>query len=577
MRRRWHPGAVLAVLATAAVVLTSATAAHAIPGLPDCSAQQARVPGGQSQDCSVGSQVAAGIGGLLQNTVVKAMADELAKFTGDLLHTGLTWWLTTDSIRLARTGAVGDPADQQALNVTVGLQGICVGIGMLIAVLLLIFAGIRTMIQRKSVHLLQAAQGLLINSLVTVMGVTVIDSLLIASDALTRTILQVAFGQKSGDQIAALMVGVLINPQWGPTATLVMCVIVLLVGVGHLAAMFLRQAAIPVQALLLPIAGAGQIGSQRTREWLPRLFTSIITVIAYKPLAAFLIGIGFTELAGGAGALDWIRGIVTLVLSVLALQGLMALFAPLGVSMAGAASGGGFAHALSDVAAMALMRRGGGDAGAARGTSAVEHAQQMARTGPAAAGRTAGIAGGPAAAAIGAARVGQAALTSAASAMSGQDPGGASGTGSTAGPGGGGGPGGAGSGGAGAPDEPGRAPAAARPAAAERQQTAPGGHSGQDDRAPAGPAPAAHPRAPAAAASPPPPGPAGPVPASGQGPASGPVRVPARAASPAPAQGPDPGTGADEPARPRQAWTRPPRPGPPPAGWPGPAGQERQE
>jgi hypothetical protein len=58
------------------------------------------------------------VSSILQNTIVKPMADELSQFTADMLRTGLGWWLTSGSIRLGDTGVISDPADGHALTVS---------------------------------------------------------------------------------------------------------------------------------------------------------------------------------------------------------------------------------------------------------------------------------------------------------------------------------------------------------------------------------------------------------------------------------------------------------------------------
>ena len=329
----------------------------------------------------LGSAGKSAVSAELQATIVKPMADGLGEFTAQVLKVGLTWWLTTPSVSVENSGVTSQQTGKapDGSTVTFSLQGVCLGVGEMIAILLVMFAGFKTMIQRKGKPLADAIQGLVINVLVCVLGITIIDSLLVASDSLTTAIINVAF---HGDaKLAERMVLMLLPTGFNPMALLVMALIVLLIGVIQFGLLFLRQASIPIQALLLPIAGSGQIGGERTRQWLPKLYTSIFTVIAYKPMAALIISAGFVELANGNALVDWLRGIVTLALSVIALKSLMGLFAPLGVSVAGATAGG-FAGALTGAGALAELggRFGGrGDGGGSQGTNAVKHAQDMAK------------------------------------------------------------------------------------------------------------------------------------------------------------------------------------------------------
>ena len=321
------------------------------------------------------------------NSVLGEAATACAEFVRDILKTGLSWWLTTSSVQVKDSGVLGDPDSPEK---SLSLHAVMVSIGAMIAVLLTMIAGIRTMIQRKGQPLAQVAQGLIINVLVSVLGVVVIDSLLIASDTLTKTILDVGFG---GDDVSARMVALLVPQLVNPIGLLLIALIALLVGGVQVVLLFLRQAAVPIQALLLPIAGAGQLGGDSSRQWLPRLFTAIMVVVVYKPSVAFIIAVGYTEIENGNGYVDFIRGVVTLGLSIFALKGLLALFAPLGLAMGNAvSSGGGITGALSMAGAAMAANRGGGDGGSGgsggaggAGTSAAAHAAHMDRHGPASA------------------------------------------------------------------------------------------------------------------------------------------------------------------------------------------------
>src|SRR5690606_29917557 len=120
-----------------------------------------------------------------------------------------------------------------------------------IATLLVMIQGIRMIIQRKGAPLAQIFQGLLLNVVVSAAGVGVIDALLIASDQLTKAILYVGFG---GDtDVPARMAALLLPSIGNPMGLLTIALIALIVSGVQVVMLFLRQAAIPIQALLLPI------------------------------------------------------------------------------------------------------------------------------------------------------------------------------------------------------------------------------------------------------------------------------------------------------------------------------------
>lgn len=321
----------------------------------------------------------------LANTVLGDAAKSMAEFATEFVEVTFTWWLMTDSVQIKDSGVLGDP-DANDPTKSLSLHAIMVGIGAGIATILVMFQGIRMIIQRKGAPLAQIIQGLLLNVVVSAAGVGVIDALLIASDQLTKAILYVGFG---GDtDVPARMAALLLPTIGNPMGLLTIALIALIVSGVQVVMLFLRQAAIPIQALLLPVAGAGQVGGDSSRQWLPRLFTAIAVVITYKPMAALIISVGFTEMAYGNGIIDFIRGVVTLVLSIFALKSLLALFAPLGLSMGNAvAAGGGLGGALSMMGgAMASQTGGsGGDGGAGGGgggSTAASHAADMERNRP---------------------------------------------------------------------------------------------------------------------------------------------------------------------------------------------------
>ncbi|ONI48502.1 hypothetical protein [Streptomyces sp. IB2014 011-1] len=330
----------------------------------------------------------------LAGTVIGDAAKSLAEFSGQFLRITFAWWLMTDSVQVKDSGVLGDPNQPDDPTKSLSLHAVMVGIGTGIAILLVMSQGIKMIIQRKGAPLAQILQGLLVNVVVSAAGVGIIDALLVASDQLTKAILYVGFG--GGTDVPARMAATMLPAIGNPMGLLVVALISLIVGGVQVVMLFLRQAAIPIQALLLPIAGAGQVGGDSSRQWLPRLFTAIMVVITYKPMAALIISVGFTEMSHGSGIIDFVRGVVTLVLSVIALKSLMALFSPLGLSMGNAvAAGGGLGGALSMAGSAmgAQMGGAGGDSGSGGGgggSSAASHAADMERNGPAGGGGEAG-------------------------------------------------------------------------------------------------------------------------------------------------------------------------------------------
>ncbi|MFF5808272.1 hypothetical protein [Streptomyces sp. NPDC012746] len=328
----------------------------------------------------------------VSDSVLGDAAQSMAEFTAEFIRVGFGWWLASPSVQVKNSGVIGEAASSDPTK-KLSLHGLMMGVGAGIATLLVMFQGIKTIIQRKGAPLAHLLQGFMINMLVTAAGIAIIDALLIASDQLTKQILYVGFG---ADDVPKRMATMLLPALANPIGLLTIALIVFIVGGVQMAMLFLRQAAIPIQALILPIAGAGQLGGESTRQWLPRTFTAIMVIIVYKPIAGLIITVGFVEIVNGNGYIDFIRGCVTLVLSVIALKSLFALFAPIGATVGSAVgSGGGFGGALSMLgSAMGSQvgSDGGGGSGGGGGapTTASQHAADMDRRGPATGGDSEG-------------------------------------------------------------------------------------------------------------------------------------------------------------------------------------------
>jgi hypothetical protein len=296
-----------------------------------------------------GADLAGEVGGAVASTVLSPIADGLASAAQTLLEAALTWWMSVNTVQVSHSGIAGltDPV---------------LWIGMLIALILLMTQAIKVILTRRGAPLLEAVVGMgklaLFTGLLSSTGLLVFDQLARASDALTAWIAQTAFGDATdiGETIAA---AILVKPAEGVMLTILLCLVTFAAGLVWLVVMFLRQAAIPVQVLLLPIAAAGQVGGGPTRQWLPRLLTSMLVVIAYKPMAMLIIAVGVKGIEAGDGVAAVVRGIVTLILAVVALPMMLKLFMPLSAA-AGTSTGGGLFPLLNAGLLAAQVRGVGG-------------------------------------------------------------------------------------------------------------------------------------------------------------------------------------------------------------------------
>jgi hypothetical protein len=196
----------------------------------------------------------------------------------------------------------------------------------------------------------------------------------VAGDELAEWILTRGFA--STDELVDRMVAVLFGPSVTASAGLlfIFALVVILVGFVQAILLFLRQAAIPLLALMFPIVAVGQLGPASTRKWLPMVAAAVVAIVLYKPLVALILAAGFTQLSSGESLVDVVRGFVTLALSLIALPAMLRIFSPIAGNVAASVgTGGGLLAAGAGVAAV-MSVRGSGTPG---DTSAVQQAAFM--------------------------------------------------------------------------------------------------------------------------------------------------------------------------------------------------------
>lgn len=304
--------------------------------------------------------------------VIKS-AEDVVKW---LLQRVFTVALAGPSLDLAATGLFGRDAT---------LSGMLVWLGWVIAAVGLMWQLGKMAVTGQMKYAGQALVGWVQNALLTGIGVTMVALLLKLGDLLTTGLVNKTFdnGGLASKRIIAVMMPAGID---NPMMALGVVVVLLLVGFVQLVMVFLRQSAIPIQCLLLPIAGAGRVGGETTRQWAPRLINSIVVVIAYKPILAVIICAGFSEFGHAQTLAEWLRGLATLLLAVLAPGPLTKLFAPFSEAIGGGLSAGGALGAAASAGSYLGSRSGGdgggdsGNGGGSAPTTAVEHSKHLEQT-----------------------------------------------------------------------------------------------------------------------------------------------------------------------------------------------------
>ncbi|WP_344845631.1 hypothetical protein [Nonomuraea dietziae] len=293
-----------------------------------------------------------------------------------LLNIFLQMWLKLTSFDLEQQGAMR-------------LYGMTLSIGMMIAVILLIWQAIRTMIQGRGLPLLEAFQGLVITGLVSLCGVAVTGGVMRTSDLLSEWILgDLARNGLLNRQIVAMLTSKLITttaegavvkaamPAWLTIQLATLLILVLIIQGDRAVA---AQRHDPDPGPDAADRGCRQHRHQRHRAWLPKTITAILTVAAYKPIVSLIIVAAVAQFRESTEIAGLLYALIMFVLAVIAMPALVKIFAPLGV----AAAGGGAGSWLSQAAWMATSKMGGGGSdsgGAGPGsgpTSATEQEQRM--------------------------------------------------------------------------------------------------------------------------------------------------------------------------------------------------------
>ncbi|MFI2764909.1 hypothetical protein ACH5A3_39775 [Streptomyces echinatus] len=258
----------------------------------------------------------------------------------------LTTALLGPSLDLEATGLFGKDAT---------LAGMLTWLGLLIATFGAMWQIGKTALTGQSKHLGRAMLGWVENLVLSAVGVGFIALLLTAGDALTTGLVNEAFRDdgEAYERIVSTLVPAGVS---NPITMLCIVAVLLLVGFTQLVMVFLRQSAIPIQCLLLPVAAGGRAGGDAARQWAPRLITSICVVIAYKPILAVIICTGFSEFGHAGTLVEWLRGCATLVLAVFAPGPLTRLFAPFGEAVGAGLAAGGMSGALASAGSFVAGR-----------------------------------------------------------------------------------------------------------------------------------------------------------------------------------------------------------------------------
>ncbi|MGI5484995.1 hypothetical protein [Streptomyces lavendofoliae] len=300
---------------------------------------------------------------------------------GDVLKAGMhvVRWVIEKVLTVALMGPSVDLSATGLFGKNATLAGMLMWLGLVIAAFGVMWQLAKMAITGQAKHAGRAALGWVENLILSAVGVALFALLLAAGDALTAGLVEATFqnDDTAVDRVVAVMMPTAIS---NPVMVAGVIVALLLVGFIQLVMVFLRQSAIPIICLLLPVAGGGRTGGDATRQWAPKLITAGLVIVAYKPILAVIVCTGFSEFGKAQTLAEWLRGLATLVLGILAPGPLTKIFAPFGAAVGGGLASGGMGSAMSAAASFLGAKKAQGDGGeGAPPTSAVSHAQYVAQ------------------------------------------------------------------------------------------------------------------------------------------------------------------------------------------------------
>ncbi|MBC2869864.1 hypothetical protein [Streptomyces mexicanus] len=318
------------------------------------------------------------VGDATQKKVSQAWKSVWDSLLGDVIKSGqdATKWIIRKVLTVALLGPSLDLEATGLFGQGATLAGMLTWLGLVIAAAGAMWQIGKMAVTGQTKHLGRAMAGWVENLVLSAIGVGIVATLLQIGDALTNGLVNATFSNndQAYDRIVAVMVPAGVS---NPVIVIGIVLALLLIGFIQMILVFLRQSAIPIQCLLLPVAGAGRVGGDATRQWAPRLITSIMVVITYKPILAVIICTGFAEFGSSKTLAEWLRGCATLLLAVLAPGPLTRIFAPFGEAVGAGMASGGISGAFVGAAGFIAGRGNGGDgAGAApEPATPMQHAQ----------------------------------------------------------------------------------------------------------------------------------------------------------------------------------------------------------
>ena len=249
------------------------------------------------------------------------------------------------------------------------VYSISLGIAVFVSALLLFYQVIRTAVTRDGAPLAHGLVGIGKSALASAATLTVAGTALVASDGISRYIVDNSFGSTAAfsKKISTLVSW---NPSLSGSLLLIFAIIAILLIAVLWVEMLFRNAAVAILVATSPIGAAGMI-SEATQSWWTRFATSTIQLIILKPIVALVFALGFSMAGDSQDIETTLSGMLVLLLGAIAWPAVARFF-----SFASVQAGGGMG--LGALLGFAGGRLSAASGGSASGVSPDQFGQEAA-------------------------------------------------------------------------------------------------------------------------------------------------------------------------------------------------------
>ena len=294
----------------------------------------------------------------LPGSAFQGVVDAFAQGFADVVKALMTFWIHTP-----------DPDVSASSPVINSLTDLTRPLVAFLAVLGLIVGGAKLAWNARGDQAQSILRGLLLMTVVTGAGTTIIELALTGFDGMAGWVLDSGFdGRSVGERLA--LIGAALPAGTGGGLIFLLSFLGMLASIVQVGVVVVRGAILAVLAGALPMAAGSSI-TETGYEWFKKLCGWIGSFTLYKLTAAIVYAAAFVFIGDATDLIGVISGFSLIILAILALPALLRLLPPTAAAMGGGGGGGALAGLATAGAtgAVLLSSRGGGGSAAPAATT----------------------------------------------------------------------------------------------------------------------------------------------------------------------------------------------------------------